>query len=264
MNETAIRQYLNRLNVQTMIQFHILDSIDSTNRYLKSLTSSNITEVCCAETQTQGRGRFGRVWQSLPGENIYCSIRKPFHGDLKQLSGLSLVVSMIIVAALNAIGIDQAIQIKWPNDLLWNNQKLCGNLIEIVSQNQQEHALIIGIGINVNANTQESAWCSLSDITGKTCDRNRLVAELIAQLEKHLELFLTHGLKPFFSTWNTLDYLINQPIRLNHHKNELTGIARGIDETGRLMLMDERGVMHYLSSGDTSLAIIPDDTFQRI
>lgn len=253
MNETTIRQYLKTLNVQTAIQFHMLESIDSTNRYLKSLAPSNSIELCCAETQTQGRGRFGRVWQSLPDENVYCSIRKPFKGDLKQLSGLSLVVSMAIIAALKAIGIEQTIQIKWPNDLLWENQKLCGNLIEIVSQNQQEHALIIGIGINVNANTQDSPWCSLYDITGKSWDRNILIAQLMAQLDKHIQLFLTQGLEPFLSTWKTLDYLIDQPITVNHHTKQLTGIARGIDKTGQLVLMDELGVLHYLSSGDTSL-----------
>src|SRR3990167_1780942 len=134
LNALTIKQHLKKLNVNIPLQLHLFDSIDSTNRFLKDLIPNNGIDVCCAESQTHGRGRFGRTWYSPFGENIYFSIRWHFNRPFSQLSGLSLVVSMAIMAVLQDLNI-QGVQIKWPNDLLWQDKKLCGSLIEALNEN---------------------------------------------------------------------------------------------------------------------------------
>lgn len=238
---------------------HLFASIDSTNRFLKELTSSPLIEVCCAEMQSNGRGRFGRHWHSPFGENIYCSSRWHFDCDLSRLSGLSLIVSLAIMKALADLGIREDIKVKWPNDILWQNKKLCGNLIEVIAESNGGAEVVIGIGLNVNADTanrpliDNKAWCSLYDITGKFLDRNELIAGLITRLHLFLTKFMSQGFAAFMTQWQEIDYLQDKIITVTNHLGAISGRANGVNETGQLILVDERGILHYLSSGDTSL-----------
>lgn len=257
LNESIIQQKLNSADFHTPLKIHILESVDSTNQFLKDLPASNTIEICCAEEQTMGRGRFGRTWYSPAGENIYFSFRWHFNGELSQLSGLSLVVSLAIIAMLTELNINDDIRVKWPNDLLWKNKKLCGILIEITRNNE----VVIGIGLNVNSTMNALAQlsrpsCSLYEITGTHLDRNTLITKLIIWLNQYLQQFITQGLSSFMPLWQKTDYLYGQLITVSQPTGMLRGIAKGINEAGHLILIDELGVMHYLSSGDTSLRVV--------
>lgn len=256
LNQSAIHNHLSTLFFPHPITIHQRQSIDSTNQFLKDLPKSHNIELCCTETQTNGRGRLGRPWYSPLAENIYCSIRLPATYSLSRLTGLSLVVSMAVIASLNQLGIHDTIQIKWPNDLLWNDQKLCGNLIEITT----DQCIVIGIGLNVNSITQnhplpDKPWCSLYDITQQTWDRNLLIATLLSQLDRHIQQLITQGMPSFLPTWHKLDYLLGRNISVSHHSQTLHGLALGIDMTGQLLLKDTSDVTHHLSSGDTTLQL---------
>lgn len=247
-----LAQRLNPFNL------HLFTTIDSTNRYLKELPLSNSVEICCAEIQTQGRGRFGRHWHSPFGENIYCSSRWTLNYDLTKLSGLSLVTSLAILTTLNEFNISSNIKIKWPNDILWNDKKLCGSLIEILAESNGTIQIIIGIGLNVNTDTRntplpDKPWCSLYEITQHHFDRNLLIAKLIVNLERYLTRFIDHELNCFMEEWNQYDYLFGKKISVTQSANTLSGIACGINASGQLILQDESGRKHFLSSGDTSL-----------
>ncbi len=257
LNALTIKQHLKKLNVNIPLQLHLFDSIDSTNRFLKDLIPNNGIDVCCAESQTHGRGRFGRTWYSPFGENIYFSIRWHFNRPFSQLSGLSLVVSMAIMAVLQDLNI-QGVQIKWPNDLLWQDKKLCGSLIEALNENHEGSNVIIGIGLNVNATPNDidglnRPACSLYEIGKKKLDRNSIIAKLIMQLNAHLEQFINQGFASFIPFWQKNDYLFNQIITLHQPTGALTGRVLGISETGQLRLKTKDGVVHEVSSGETSL-----------
>ena len=257
LNESSIQDYLKTAEFNKSISIHVLDSVDSTNRFLKELPVAKTIEVCCAEAQTHGRGRFGRQWHSPYGQNIYLSIRRHFDCEFSQLSGLSIVVSLAVLATLNHMHIED-VRIKWPNDLIWNTKKLCGSLIEVIGESKTGVDVVIGIGLNVNSSMNELAsldrpCCSLYEITGTTFDRNTLIAKLIIQLEQHLHQFITKGLTSFIETWNHADYLFGQFITVSQPTGYLNGKANGINEEGQLILIDEAGLSHFLSSGDTSL-----------
>ncbi|WP_454781239.1 biotin--[acetyl-CoA-carboxylase] ligase [Legionella sp. WA2022007384] len=258
LNQQHIMEHLTLQKKMTPFNVHVATSIDSTNRYLKDLPPTNGVDICCAEIQTQGRGRFGRHWHSPFGENIYCSSRWNLNYDFTKLSGLSLVTSLAIVATLNELDISSNIKIKWPNDILWTHKKLCGSLIEILAESNGSIQVIIGIGLNVNTDTQnhplpDKPWCSLYEITKQYFDRNVLIAKLIINLEHYLTKFIQHDLNSFMDEWNKSDYLFGKKIKVTQSLDTLSGIACGINQLGQLILQDEAGTTYFLSSGDTSL-----------
>jgi len=240
------------------INLHLFASIDSTNRFLKSHPPSDAIDICCAETQTAGRGRFNRAWHSPFAENIYCSVRWHFDRDLSELSGLSLLVSLAVLKTLKPYIADNDLQIKWPNDILWNHKKLCGVLIEVVAESNDSANVIIGMGININSITEEQPpltqpWCSLFDITGNVTDRNQILTVLISNLIDHLDAFKKNGFAPFLPYWHTVDALQGKKITVSHANNHITGRANGVSNTGQLLLIDQNNTTHCLSSGEASL-----------
>ncbi|MGQ3889347.1 biotin--[acetyl-CoA-carboxylase] ligase [Legionella sp. CNM-1927-20] len=256
LNETAIRHYLKELDYKKELDLHLFAEIDSTNRYLKDLPNNLITTVCCAEAQTQGRGRFGRKWDSPFGENIYFSGRWQLNCCISKLSGLSLIISLAILTSLKSNNIQQDIYLKWPNDLLWQDKKLAGVLIEVIAEANSCIEIIIGIGINVNTKNKilpETPWCSLYDMTGIYFDRNQLIASLVKTLDSSLKQFLDQGFKSFHDQWQQVDYLDGQYITVFQPHSSLSGYVCGVNDLGQLCLIDDKGQCHYLSSGDTSL-----------
>ncbi|MBA3536822.1 MAG: biotin--[acetyl-CoA-carboxylase] ligase [Tatlockia sp.] len=259
LEEQLIRQHLESRHYNKPLNFHLFAELGSTNQFLKELAINSAINICCAEKQTQGRGRFGRHWLSPFGENIYFSSRWELNCCLSDLSGLSLVVSLAILASLNDSTIQKDIRIKWPNDILWGNKKLCGILIEISAKTNSCAQVIIGIGMNVNTATHEQPqveipWCSLYEITDKYYDRNKILANLIYQLNTYLDKFLLSGFAAFADEWQNLDYLQGQFIKVTQPTGFISGLACGVTELGQLCLRDEKDKMHYLSSGDSSLS----------
>lgn len=257
LDEKKITTELQR-HLKNPFQLHLFSNIDSTNRYLKEIPSNTLTSICCAEQQTQGRGRFDRKWHSPFGENIYCSSRWHLHASVKKLSGLSLVTSLAIMAALEAFNRQQDIKIKWPNDILWQNKKLCGSLIELIPQTSHSVDVIIGIGLNVNSDTATSPlfdkpWCSLFELTQTIQDKNLLIAQLIIQLERYLTDFIEHDLAFFSQEWQNHDYLQGKIITVTQGNNKIEGVACGIDSFGQLILKDQQGKKWFMSSGDATL-----------
>lgn len=237
------------------ITIEVLENVDSTSSYLKR-TANSKTRAALSETQTGGRGRMGRTWHSPFGQNIYMSYARSFKKDISELSGLSLVVSMSIMAAIKELGISADIMLKWPNDGVYLGQKLMGNLVEVQSEAYGESMAIIGLGVNVNMLSDEDdnisqSWTSLRKITGDYIDRNLLCIALIRNLSSYLDKFSKDGLKVFLPQWQQLDYLYNQPIKINN--GELAGIARGIDEQGNLLLELSNGEIIACSWGETSI-----------
>lgn len=256
LDEDSMQKALTAQGFSKEFALQVFSSIDSTNRYVKELPYSGLVDICCAEHQTQGRGRFNRQWHSPFGENIYCSSRWNLQCDLSRLSGLSLITSLAVLATIQSFGIDNSVGVKWPNDLIWANKKLSGNLIEIQAESHANAQIIIGIGLNINSDTQNSLlgdrpWCSLYDITGKRYNRNDIIVSLLLHLDRYLEKFTEQGLKAFQDEWRACDYLAGKAITVTQGAQIHYGKACGIDEAGLLVLEEESGKQLHLSSGDT-------------
>ena len=238
----------------------VYSELTSTNDYL-ARHAINTPALCLAERQTAGRGRLARSWFSPYAENIYCSYAFPFKKDVSQLAGLSLSVSLALVNALKKIHITDGIKIKWPNDIVYVHPitqqlaKLAGVLIDIKAESHGVSKVIIGLGLNVNmqkASKTLPAWTSLSLITQQIYDRNTIVIHLIKALQATIKQFEKNGFEALVNEWNKYDCLQNQKITVQNFDQEISGLAKGVNSQGNLLLQVNKKIL-TISSGDASL-----------
>lgn len=183
LNATTIKKHLQ--NPQNF-EIEVFDSISSTNDYLKnkSVIDPSIIHVCLAEEQTAGRGRLGKSWFSPAKQNIYMSLLFHSNKPVKEFSNLSITVGKTIITALYDYGIKEHLQLKHPNDILYNNKKLAGILIETFKQKNGLLAIVIGIGLNVNMQegSIDQPWISLQKICKSKHDRCCLAGTIIQKI----------------------------------------------------------------------------------
>ncbi|QHG92579.1 biotin--[acetyl-CoA-carboxylase] ligase [Coxiella endosymbiont of Amblyomma sculptum] len=221
---------------------------------------ANRIEICVAETQKSGRGRFCRFWHSPFGQNIYLSLRYPFRKDVSKLEGLSLVCGLAVCRAVETTcRLPFPVFIKWPNDVMCKNKKLAGVLIEIHPSTSKFCSAIVGVGLNANMKNDleriiSQNWTSLVNLTEIYQDRNRLCSSLINNLVHYLEHFSRYGFSFFQSLWKKKDYLFNKPLCLiESSKNQFSGIGAGVNEKGNLILKLTDGLQKSFFSGETNL-----------
>lgn len=230
--------------------------IESTNQYLLDRTDFlESGSVCIAEYQSNGRGRRGREWVSPFGTNLYLSMYWRLEAGMAASMGLSLVVGVAVVEALESLGL-YGIKLKWPNDLYYEDKKLAGILVEMNGQAGGAANLVIGMGMNIHMPeaTQgiDQPWTSLSEVSAKLPERNLLAAALINAWNTALENYEVEGMKGFAERWNRLDNFIDRPARLIMGKKEICGVVRGINEQGAILLETENGIESYIG-GEISL-----------
>ncbi len=223
------------------------DSIDSTNRHLLEKQHAHQT-VCLAEHQSAGRGRRGRAWADSPGGSILFSFA--WQLSRAQPQGLSLMVGVVLVEALAKQGITEA-RLKWPNDVLHNNKKLAGILVEV-----RAGKCVVGIGINVKIAAEKNSgigqpWTDLNSL-GININREQLVADLITGLNAAFKQFEHNGFGGFAETWQRYHAWQDCEVEVIGENNSLRGVATGIDIDGALLLRCDDSVQRVVY-GDVSL-----------
>jgi len=256
-------EILKQLSTQRLTlldDFLIFDSIPSTNDYLITYSKKNkkVNAVCFSEHQSMGRGRLGRSWVSPFLSNIYMSVLWNFDVDITALAGLHILSGLAVVHALEKVSKIQGIQLKWPNDLMWNNDKLGGVLIDITGEYNGSCAVVMGIGLNINMpktllHKIEKPWTAINDVANIPVSRNVIAGTLLDFLIAYLIKFSTSGLSKFVAEWNEKDYLAGKRVQVATSEKRLTGIARGIDNQGRLLLETQKDTILTFNSGDVSL-----------
>ena len=232
-------------------------TLDSTNSALRRVdVEDQHATVILAEYQSSGRGRRGRQWCSPYARNIYLSIGWKFENALSELGCLSLVVALAAAKALSRAGA-KGHRVKWPNDLLLDDRKLCGCLVEVQGDSQGPCHAVLGVGINVHMPASEltaaidQPWTDLhSQIP--VVSRNALASLLLEELMTGLELFSGQGFEPFKDYWEQMDGLKGQDVEVLAGKSVLQGKAAGINETGALLLDTDEEILS-LYSGEVSL-----------
>ena len=228
-----------------------------------------------AHHQTAGKGRAGRSWLAVPNDSISFSLAYPFQRSPAELSGLSLLVGLAAISGiaqacnLNEKAIYQSgLRLKWPNDLLLNNAKLGGILIEGGQAKAGDPTwMIIGIGINLrnakdfetnlaNQSTQQvSALDQLIPQTASLPDVEFLWLKLIESLERHLSHFDRQGFAEYQNQWERWDAFRDQKVVISGaNKESIHGVAKGIDHNGALLLQQDKQTIS-IHAGDVSLRI---------
>jgi BirA family biotin operon repressor/biotin-[acetyl-CoA-carboxylase] ligase len=273
--ESIIKNISSELRNQ-MQDIKIFQSIDSTSSYIMKLAQSgelalsgNKVFVCLAEQQTAGKGRRGRSWVSPFGHNLYFTVARQFNTGISELEGLSLVIALAVTRVLERNKIE-GLGIKWPNDILWQGKKLAGILLEISGDPTGLSQVLIGLGLNVSANPQamtnvDQAWVDLKTISGKVPDRNKLVAELLAEIIEMIDEFENKGFAAFKNEWGDFDALQGQEVELKTHTNQPTGIlgkVMGVNNQGALLLHTKNGIETF-HGGELSPRAISEKQGQK-
>ncbi|MEX6226624.1 bifunctional biotin--[acetyl-CoA-carboxylase] ligase/biotin operon repressor BirA [Providencia hangzhouensis] len=254
LNRAVIKQQISDVNII------VEPVINSTNQYmLERIPSLKSGDTCLAEYQSAGRGRRGRQWVSPFGCNLYLSMYWKLDQGPAAAIGLSLVVGIVIAETLNKIS-QEKVKVKWPNDLYMNDKKLAGILVELTGKTGDAAHIIIGIGINIgmnknnieSSNTITQEWSSLRDEV-EDIERNELSVNIIKALRKSLVIFENEGLKPFLDRWFKLDNFLNRDVKLLIGNDIITGVERGINEQGALLLQKNNGEIIPYIGGEISL-----------
>lgn len=250
LNIDNIKHYLTAESYKMIKSLEVLDIVSSTNDYLKQVTSTPAFVI--AEKQTLGKARMGRSWTSPFAKNIYLSGNWLFHYDLSYLSGLSIMLGLAVIYALQKLNIPE-LMLKWPNDIMFGSKKLGGILVEIIAEAHGITNVVYGIGLNVHEAPSNYTATSLLDITKQYYNRNQIIAYIINEIINFIPIFQNKGLKPFIETWQSFDMLYNKAISLKQGNITINGLAKGINERGELLLLTSNNDLRSYSSGDTSI-----------
>ena len=231
------------------LECHFFDSIESTNFFLTNRPFSNKVQLCLAREQTQGKGQYGRNWESQRDGSILFSIRRNFPQECN-LNGLSLVVGLAIVKVIEQECLVEGFKIKWPNDIYFESKKLAGVLLENQTQLENQ-SVVIGVGINYFIDQNmifEIPWTDLSKITKKLPDIELLTAEIINNILVMSEHFSTFGFDDFKSDWKRYDMLQGKKVKCTDLKDSFEGEILGVSSTGALKIFTKNGVKELYSS----------------
>lgn len=253
----AILRQLGEQAAQWRERLVLLERVDSTNRYLLARPQED-PQVCLAEVQTAGRGRRGRTWVATPYHNLMLSMAWRFAGGPGLVSGLSLAAGVAVLRALEDCGVHGA-GLKWPNDVLWQERKLAGLLVEVQGEAGGPCRVVLGVGINGYIAPRDAAhidqpWVDLYGITGAIPDRNRLAARLILRLHDMFETFAARGLAAFRADWERSHLYTGRAVRCVAGEDSFHGVIVGVDETGALHVREAAGGgVRRLLSGEISV-----------
>jgi BirA family biotin operon repressor/biotin-[acetyl-CoA-carboxylase] ligase len=236
-------------------------TVGSTNTLLleRANPPPGSSEALLAEYQTAGRGRRGRSWVAPPGGSICLSLSWMFREVPRDLGALGLVVGVCALRALSRVGVER-VRLKWPNDLLVDDRKLGGILIELRAESAGPACVVIGIGLNVALGapllekiaTMGLAPIDLAAAGLKEPGRNAVAAGLISAFVGGLLEFERDGLKPFVREWMEADALRGRPVTVTAAAGSAKGVARGIDLDGALLVETPQGLLRFIS-GDVSV-----------
>lgn len=235
------------------------DEIDSTNDEVKRRADKGAAEglLVVADSQTKGKGRRGRQWQTPHGSNIAMSflLKPKFNPDTAPM--LTLIMAMASAEGISAVtGIETGI--KWPNDIVINGKKAVGILTEMTAEPDYIHDVIIGTGINVNTkefpeeirNTATSLFLE----TGKSWSRSQITAAVMNSFEKFYERFLPSGdLADLSDDYNSICVNSGKRVCVLDPKGSYEACADGINRRGELIVRKDDGETVNVYAGEVSV-----------
>lgn len=231
----------------------------STNLDIKELAMNGAEEgtVVCADMQTAGRGRRGRNWVSEKGDGLLFSLllRPDIAPD--KASQITLLMALAVTKVLRE-SYGFAAMIKWPNDIVVNNKKVCGILTEMYPDADGKYFVIVGCGINVGQkeipNDLRGVATSLFLESNVVLSTEELLQGVLAEFEQHYDRFLQNEtLETFADEYNTWLISLDKEVRVLDPKGEFAGISKGINDKGELLVQLADGSITEVYAGEVSV-----------
>lgn len=226
---------------------HLLDEVGSTNEYALSLTDKRVTAIVVARKQTAGKGRFRRHWFSDDG-SLTASVRLLTDATefrlpsfLSQLAGLALARAVEANAGL-------AMQIRWPNDIIYKEKKLAGILCE-----GRRNAVAVGIGLNVNQMSFPESLpeaVSLSMATGRQWDRFDLLENFMHEMFANIQQTGRGESAQVIADIKARSALLHRRVEVQTLLRRHVGTVIDLDSDGRIVLRTDSGRLVVIGAGD--------------
>ncbi len=234
-------------------------AMDSTNTQLKHAAAERVLpegSLAVCERQTAGRGRLQRVWDDpAAGESLTCSLLLRPQLPREQVHLVTLAAAVAAAEALASFGTDA--RIKWPNDVVIRGRKCVGILCETTMDPSGALCVVAGAGFNVNqraftgelADKATSLWLQ----TGVAGDRCQLLCRYLLHLESAVRLIEQRGFTALMPAYAARSVTLGVRVRVIGAAEAFVGMAQSIDADGALLVLDDRGVLHRVISGDVSV-----------
>lgn len=254
--EEAIKLYLNTKLIGKNLT--VLDSVDSTNDYIKKLGSEGAEAgtVVLAREQTAGKGRLGRVWQSEKDDGIALSVLLRPELAPSEISSITPLSGLAMCRAINDFCLLDS-RIKWPNDIIIGKKKLVGILTEMSAEFDKVDYTVTGIGINIEHTTfpEDIAHKATSILleTGRHIDQNKFVATVLEYLEQELVLnrYILSG--EALADYQNLCATIGRQVTFTRGNRQISGMAVSISHGGELEVMLSNGTIATVNSGEVTV-----------
>lgn len=240
-------------------QFDVLtfNKLESSNEEAKMFLDYNIVEsnsIIWVEHQTSGKGRMSRKWESTPGNLTFSIILKKHHFNIESISALPFITSLAIGQAIESSFSQKKfdISLKWPNDVLINNKKVAGILIESkILPSQKIDWIIIGIGLNILASPSQTSYPSTSLFTeGLAIANSQMLDNLMQKFTNVMQSHQKLGFPQIRKKWLEKAAFKNQKIQISMQNKVLTGEFSGIDKDGNLKLQLSENETKTIKFGD--------------
>lgn len=228
-------------------------SIDSTNEEAKRLASAGETGPVwiVADHQTAGRGRRGRSWQSPAGNLAATLLLRPEKGA-NEAAQLSFVAALAASDAVSVLAPSTSVRVKWPNDVLAEERKIAGILLESAGGGGRLDWLAVGVGINLIGFPPDTEFAATSLVhLGRPPIAPRVAAtHLAAAWSRWYEKWLADGFGEIRDVWLSRAARLGERIRARLQTEETSGVFEGIDEDGALILREAANRVRTIAAGE--------------
>ncbi len=237
---------------------HYEQKVDSTNEVAKKLARNEGIEgtIVIADIQESGKGRLGRTWISPPKTGIWMSIilkpeiRPQYASQLTLLGGMCMCMAIRNITKLDA-------QIKWPNDIVIGNKKVCGILTEMSAEMERINYIVLGIGVNVNQNEFDSSIPHASSLKvegGMEYKRSEIIKEFIDVFEEVYEKYKKdQDFTKFLPLYKSMCITLDKEVKIIEGNKESVGYSKDISKDGDLIVTTENGEDKSILSGEVSV-----------
>lgn len=253
--EAKSTEFAKNLAVDFVKKLLVFKNLDSTNRTARDLAHAGADEgtVILAQTQSKGRGRFDRVWQSPEGGVYVSLILRPCISPEK-VSVLPIGVALVVAKTVESYGLHPTI--KWPNDVRINRKKIAGILLESEIKRNTINYVIVGIGINLNVDSSNLSSdirlhsTSMKSEIGTVVDYYEFLRRFFRQFEDFYHRFTEQQYDQIIQEWKSYSDTLGKKIRIQTTTESIQGTAFDVDPSGFLLLRTEKGDTKKILSGD--------------